>query len=427
MKLEEKFFNAFFYPFLICVILSTLIVTIILAFFINNNDDRTNENIINLEKKYSKMVINQVNNFISTKFQLYQSNLNEIILMYQKMAKEVLNSNQNLKLDTTFLKCLLPLDYDFCDENEIEYMAFWLLDNITTEENLDDKIEVKQQLIAYSNIISNINSIYEASRPNVYNYYIYFEKTELYISYPLFDACYFGFLITLKYPYYDKGFFQCLDEKGEYYSTTKLKCETYFRNILKSKTGVYDNNYLSQNRTIFVTNYYNNWDYDYEFDEMRYLSMCIEFDDPITNGKGYACVDYEYTDMVKPLENFNSQLTGYYFISFVGFSNLFFFHLKAVAKTSTDEIFRWADNYILDEKSFYHDIIRKIMSSNYIEYIGDSIYDEVYINGQNSSNQTFFVNGKEYTIYFGFSPISNKVRYIFYFYISKIFFFRIYY
>ena len=129
---------------------------------------------------------------------------------------------------------------------------------------------------------------------------------------------------------------------------------------------------------------------------MRYLSMCIEFDDPITNGKGYACVDYEYTDMVKPLENFNSQLTGYYFISFVGFSNLFFFHLKAVAKTSTDEIFRWADNYILDEKSFYHDIIRKIMSSNYIEYIGDSIYDEVYINGQNSSNQTFFVNGKEY-------------------------------
>ena len=88
---------------------------------------------------------------------------------------------------------------------------------------------------------------------------------------------------------------------------------------------------------------------DYEFNDMRYLSMCIEFDDPITNGKGYACVDYEYTDMVKPLENFNSQLTGYYFISFVGFSNLFFFHLKAVAKTSTDEIFRWADNYILDE------------------------------------------------------------------------------
>ena len=396
MKLEEKFFNAFFYPFLICVILSTLIVTIILAFFINNNDDRTNENIINLEKKYSKMVINQVNNFISTKFQLYQSNLNEIILMYQKMAKEVLNSNQNLKLDTTFLKCLLPLDYDFCDENEIEYMAYWLLDNVTTEENLDDKIEVKQQLIAYSNIISNINSIYEASRPNVYNYYIYFEKTELYISYPLLDACDYGFIIAFKYIFYEYGFFPCLDENGEYYSTFKLKCETFFRNILKSKTGVYDNNYLSQNRTIFVTNYHNNWDYDYEFDEMRYLSMCIEFDDPITNGKGYACVDYEYTDMVKPLENFNSQLTGYYFISFVGFSNLFFFHLKAVAKTSTDEIFRWADNYILDEKSFYHDIIRKIMSSNYIEYIGDSIYDEVYINGQNSSNQTFFVNGKEY-------------------------------
>ena len=156
MKLEEKFLNAFFYPFLICFILSILIVTVLLGFFINNNAEKTNENIINLEKNYSKMIINQINIFISTKFQLYQNSLNEIILMYQKMANEVLNSNQNLELNSAFLKCLLPIDYDFCDEEEVEYMAYWLLDNVTTEENLDDKIDVKQQLIAYSNLISNI-------------------------------------------------------------------------------------------------------------------------------------------------------------------------------------------------------------------------------------------------------------------------------
>ena len=91
------------------------------------------------------MIINQINILLSTKFQNYQICLNELMLMYQKMANETLKSEKELKLDSTFLKCILPIDYDFCDENEVEYMAFWLLDENTIEENLDDKIDVKQQ------------------------------------------------------------------------------------------------------------------------------------------------------------------------------------------------------------------------------------------------------------------------------------------
>ena len=415
MKLEEKFLNAFFYPFLICFILSIIIVTVLLGFFINNNAEKTNENIITLEKNYSKMIINQINIFISTKFQLYQNSLNEIILMYQKMANEVLNSNQNLELNSAFLKCLLPIDYDFCDEEEVEYMAYWLLDNVTTEENLDDKIDVKQQLIAYSSIISNINSIYDASQPNAYTYYMYFDRTELYISFPLLDACIFDFIFSMKNPYYELADFQCLDENGEYYTTNKLMCETYFRNIIKSKTDAFDNNYLSQNRTIFTTNFYSYIDYEFESDMSRELSMCIEFDDPITKGKGYVCVDAQYTDMVYPLENFNSKLVGYYFISNIGFNNVFFFPQKNVPKTSTDEIYKWEENYILDEKSLYHDKIRKIMTSNYIENIGDSIFDEVYVNGKNSDDQYFFVNGIKfnYSIFpIIFDNLSGKKEHI---------------
>ena len=133
MKLETKIFNSFFYPFLSSVILSSLIVTIIIIFFINNIDERTSENIINLEKNYSKIIINQINTFITTKFQLYQNGLNEIILMYQKAANELLESTQNMELDNTFLKCLLSIEEEYCDEEEekIENLAFWLLDDVT--------------------------------------------------------------------------------------------------------------------------------------------------------------------------------------------------------------------------------------------------------------------------------------------------------
>ena len=55
MKLEEKFFCAFFYPFLVAIVLSTLIITIFLGLFTSDNFfERTCNNIINLEKKKCK-------------------------------------------------------------------------------------------------------------------------------------------------------------------------------------------------------------------------------------------------------------------------------------------------------------------------------------------------------------------------------------
>ena len=132
----------------------------------------------------------------------------------------------------------------------------------------------------------------------------------------------------MKRPYYDIEAFQCIDENGNYYTVNKKKCENYFRNIRKSKTDAFDNNYLSQNRTIFITNFYSYIDYGFEFEQIREFSMCIEYDAPVTKGKGYACVVAENTDMVYPLENFNIKLAGYFFISSVGFNNEFFFSFK---------------------------------------------------------------------------------------------------
>ncbi len=60
----------------------------------------------------------------------------------------------------------------------------------------------------------------------------------------------------MRYPYYELHSEDCLDDDGNYYTVFKLKCELYFRNMMKSKTEAYDNNYISnKNKTIFLTNF----------------------------------------------------------------------------------------------------------------------------------------------------------------------------
>ena len=286
-------------------------------------------------------------------------------------------------------------------------MAVWLLDEETREEDLYDESnqEVFQQLIAYSNIIPNIDSIQQASQPDILCYYFYFEKNELYTSYPLSSDCdgeLIYFAENASEEEVEEDFTTCLDDEGEYYTVYKIKCESFFLDMLKSKTGAFDNNnddYLfNRNKTIFITNFYNFVDDDTE----REYSICIEFDDPITNGKGYACADVNNEDMVSSLEKLNSNIVGYFFISNVGFSNVFYYPEGPISpRTSMENIFKWNLNFNLEEKDYFYNNIRKIFSSNYIDKIGDQIFDEVYVNGENSSEQYFYLNGKKlnYSIY----------------------------
>ena len=77
MKLKDKFFKAFFYPFLLGVLLSMAIVIVFLSVFTNNYlDKRTGENIVELEKKYAKKTINSVNALLSTTLLKVQASLN---------------------------------------------------------------------------------------------------------------------------------------------------------------------------------------------------------------------------------------------------------------------------------------------------------------------------------------------------------------
>ena len=92
MRLEDKFFNSFFYPFLVGVLLSMIIVTIFLSVYTNNFLDRkTGQNIIDLEKKYAKINLNSVNALLTTTLLKIQASINEHILYYQKLASKIQN------------------------------------------------------------------------------------------------------------------------------------------------------------------------------------------------------------------------------------------------------------------------------------------------------------------------------------------------
>ena len=401
MKLQYLFFKSFFYPFLAAVFLSTLIVTIFLGFFTNNYlNKRTSQNIINLEKKHSKYIINSVNDMVYSLFFKYEASLNEQILFYQKIANELLKNENSHQLLNDYLVSAIDVtsDENFCWDYffESEYMGVWVLDENSTNENIyldDSKKEARLQITAYSNTIPNTDSIFIIGYPYVYPYFFYFEKTELYITFPLSHQCDTGYIYELT----DSSFYHftsCLTEKGEYQPVFKMRCENFFINMLKSKTNVFDNNYLSnQNRTIFINNYY----YTSYIDSLQDLMMCIKFDDPITNGNAYACLEALYNNITTCLDELNSKLKGYFLISNVGANYVFYYpFLTTTGKIPTEYIFGWDLDYKLEEKVNFYYHIKKIFSSNYIDYIGDTITDEIYVNGKNSSGQYFYANGIKY-------------------------------
>ena len=399
MKLEEKFINSFFYMFLLGVIINLIIATIFLYFFTNNYiDKKTGENIVILEKKYARINLNSVNALLSTTLLKVQESLNEQIIYYQKLANNIQNI---VHYDiNNFLHCVLDLDDDFLKKNynSLQYMGVWFLNNETRKENLTDNNDtVKLQLITYSNILPNIHSTFSSIKSSIEIYSFYFEKTDLFITFPLEYYYNTGFLDIFKY--YSNNPAWCLDSKGKPFHTYKFKCRDLYHNLQKAKSGIYDlNNIESGKRNIFISNSYNQFGLYNKSSTI--FSIVIQFDDPITGDIGYALADVNQNDLLFAFDNFNAKLSGYYFITAVGFNNVFYYpQMDNSTKTPTENIFRWETKYFLKEKTYFINAIQKLLTSNYNSYINNgenSLFEEIRINGVNISEQYFYINGEKY-------------------------------
>ena len=96
MKLENIFFKSFFYPFLLGIFLTILVIEIFLGIFTNYSIDKhTKQNIINIGKNKSKMNINSAKSALSSFLSKFQAGLNELVMSYQKIAKDLLINEES--------------------------------------------------------------------------------------------------------------------------------------------------------------------------------------------------------------------------------------------------------------------------------------------------------------------------------------------
>ena len=402
MKMETIFLKYFFISFLIGIIISTLLVTLLIGIFTNNYYDKTLiQDVINLEKKYAEAKIKSANIKITSLLLKYQVNINELILFYHSIANDLLKDENSYQLESGFLISALSVSFYDClyYSSFTETMAVWVLDSYANNVNVGNiNKAAEQQLIAFSHLIVNLDAVYQISTPNTYNFFFYFEETELFISYPLsFDCATFN---VFNLPnYYYSSLFYCTDENGFFYTSYKMKCTNFYENMMKSKTKSFDNNYESnQNKTIFLNNYF----FTIVADANQEFVMCIQFEDPITKGKGYGCVNTIYNELVEPIDNLNTNVKGYFFVSNIGFNNVFYYpHSTSTGKIPTEYIFNWDTNYSIDEKKEFNYNIKKTFTSNYMDHIGDTEFEEVFVNGKNSSEQYFYINEElfNYSIY----------------------------
>ena len=404
MKLEKIFFRSFFYPFLIGVLMSMITVTYFLGKFTHNYiDERTGKNVVDLEKEYAEININSVNKILTTSLLKIQISLNEQILYYQKLSNRTKDlTNQKIN---DYLKCLLDIDDEFILKNrkKFKYVGFWFIDNNTTFESLEDDSFTKLQLIVFSNIIQNVYTTLEATNTLVPYFYFMFDKTDLFINFPIeYDYLLNNLNV---YTNFEDNPSWCTDSNGKIYKTYKFKCREFYLNFQKSKQKKFDINFSDQeNKTIHLTNPYKDLGQD---NNPNIFTMCIDFYDPISNGIAYACADVYQDNLLFSFDNFNSKLVGYFLISLVGLNKVFYFpQLDDFSRTPAENIFRWDRKFYLKEKTDFINNVQNLITSNYIKYINGSnnvFVNEIKINGVNTSEQYFYFNGVKY--YFSLYPV----------------------
>ncbi len=135
MKLENKFYNAFFYAFSIGIILSIIIVVVILYYYSNDYlDKKSAEDVFKIEKEYAAININSVNVLISNALLRVQVGLQEQLTFYQNIGSKIKNFSK-ISIGKDVYNAL-TIENELI-ENRINYTSIWYVDRNTT--NLTNK------------------------------------------------------------------------------------------------------------------------------------------------------------------------------------------------------------------------------------------------------------------------------------------------
>ena len=398
MKLEDKFFKAFFYPFLIGIMISIIIVAVILSYYSNDYlDKKSAQDIYTMEKKYATININSVNILLSNAILKIEVGLHEQLSFYKTIASKITDRSKS-SIGQDVYNILSIKDKEL--NERIEYASVWFVDRNTSEVT-DKESNLYQQISIFSQLTQSLYSVYYSMNDILLNIYFLFEDTNLFISYPY---TYFKDSNDLSaFETVETNPTWCTDEKGNIIDYYKFRCRDFFNNIMKAKENLFDINIEEQpDRKVFITTPYPQIGVD-----QIIFSICIQFSDSISKKNAYICGDINGKNLFDSFDNFNEKLIGYFAITSIGFNNAFYFPQMSSTgyeKTLSEYIFRWDKDYYLEEKLDFVRIIQRNMTSNYNnsidkkEILSDpiSIFNEIYIDNSGGENQFFYLNKEKY-------------------------------
>ena len=407
MKLENKFLSAFFYPFLIGIILSIIIVAFIIYRYSNNYlDIKSAEDIYTLEKTYATININSINVLLSNALLKVQVGLHEQLTFYENIANQI--DTENIRLQSTInsdVKNVIELlnNTSLINPAREIYYSIWFVDKNLTENKLVKKDNLYQQISVYSQLTQSLYSVWSSMNDILLNIYFLFEDTNLYIGYPY---KYYNDIKSLpRFLNYMNNPTWCTDERGNIIDYYKFRCRDFFNDIMKSKEDMFDLNIKSQSdRKIFITSPYQQFGI---YASEVIFTICIQFEDSLSKKDAYICGDINGINLFDSFDSFNEKLIGYFSIASVGFNNAFYFpqmSSSGYGKTLGEYIFRWDKDYYLEEKLDFINIIQKIITSNYYDSINKeeiqddpiNIFNEIYIDDTKGENQYFYLNRDKY-------------------------------
>ena len=414
MRLEDKFFKSFFYLFLIAITISMILVATILFYYSENYiDERTAKDVIHMEKKNANSNIYSMNVLLSNMILKLQVALKEALTLYINLSNETSLFEQDFDLNNSDVyniyeleKLMKSKDADFM--SRLEFISFWMIDKKIVNFNQMD-MNMKKQLYIFSLLTHSFMTIINSNNGLIKDIYFLFEETDLFVVYPFtyfnWDEFFEKYLNDSGNPSW------CTDEKGNIIEYYKFRCRPFYRDILEAQKGSFDFNSKDQkNRRLFITPPYpqfgRNTNNTNELTGIVF-TICIKFNDVITNKTAYICGDSEDENLFKSFDMFNEKLIGFVSVSAVGFNEAFYFPQLLEnddTKTLGEFIYRLDNNYYLEEKTTFLNVIQKYLTSNYINYINErniedepmNVFDDLFIDKAFGNNQKFYSNNIEY-------------------------------
>ena len=238
MRLEDKFFNSFFYLFLIAIFFSIIIVMTTLIYFSQDFlDEETATEVIDIEKRYAKANINSMNILLYNIILKLQVNIQQIITLYQNIAGDLLKSSDYLNFTDIDSYNAYEYKEKMKNANEVliqklAYTSIWFINNENVNISLVTN-ETKKQIYIISMMTPTMNSLIQSNNDLIQSIYFVFDKTDLFSAFPFIYQLSYGFLDI--FDNYTNNPAWCTDENGDIITYYKFKCRTFYKDITNAQ------------------------------------------------------------------------------------------------------------------------------------------------------------------------------------------------